>query len=372
MVRNSVKVVGFLIVLAVAFLPLFAQAQTPQQTLTQYISDLQKSPHNNTLRERIIRHVQTMRPAPAIPEEARRYFVKGTTLQKGAKDIGGYGLAVNAYNEALLLAPWWPEAYYNLSLALEQSGRFDDAAGALKLYLLTNPAPQDARAAQDRIYALEAKKEMAAKEVGERAAQASAKAQAGPISGGVSDAELRARATRDGASGVNFINLSRTINGDGWITSFSIYAQSYTHGWQSNSYARKLALLIFRAHGPNFDLVGSGPMQTIPSGGWDRKYTFTIPAIQVKKGDFIGWYYPDQGSICNGIGFCNTSNPGGVIAYDWVSGGGDDVRYTAPWGNQPELMGSVSQNAFASLLQVEGAGRIYSINVSGMTEAPFP
>ncbi len=42
-------------------------AQTPQETLNQYISDLQKNPDDYALREKIIKHVQTMKPAPAIP-----------------------------------------------------------------------------------------------------------------------------------------------------------------------------------------------------------------------------------------------------------------------------------------------------------------
>ncbi len=162
------------------FLLLFAiaipvHAQSAQELLKNYMFDLRKNPNDTTLREKIIRHTQTMSPAPAIPEEARRYFVKATTLQKETKDIGGYGLVINAYNQALLIAPWWPEAYYNLSLALEQSGRFDDAAGALKLYLLTNPGSQDVRAARDKIYALEAKKEMAQAEKIAKNAEAKAR-----------------------------------------------------------------------------------------------------------------------------------------------------------------------------------------------------
>jgi tetratricopeptide (TPR) repeat protein len=149
-----------------------AQAQAPQKTLNQYISDLQKNPNDNALREKIIKHVQTMKPAPAIPEEARRYFVKATTLMKGAKDEAGFGLAVDAYNQALLIAPWWPEAYYNFSFALESSGRFNEAINILKLYLLTNPIASDARAAQDRIYAIEAKKELTEAEKATKAKKA--------------------------------------------------------------------------------------------------------------------------------------------------------------------------------------------------------
>jgi hypothetical protein len=138
-------------------------AQSPKETLNQYIADLQKNPNDYALREKIIRHVQGMRQKPAIPEEARRHFIKAVTMQKEAKDTKGFESAANSYHQALLIAPWWPEAYYNLSIALEQSGQFDGAMKALRLYIMTNPAPADARAAQDKIYAIEAKKEMAAK-----------------------------------------------------------------------------------------------------------------------------------------------------------------------------------------------------------------
>lgn len=138
-------------------------AQSPKETLNQYIADLQKNPNDYALREKIIRHVQGMRQKLAIPEEARRHFIKAVTMQKEAKDTKGFESAANSYNQALLIAPWWPEAYYNLSIALEQSGQFDGAMKALRLYIMTNPAPADVRAAQDKIYAIEAKKEMAAK-----------------------------------------------------------------------------------------------------------------------------------------------------------------------------------------------------------------
>jgi len=133
---------------------------TPQQTLKQYISDLQNNPDDNALREKIIKYVQTMKQKPAIPEEARRYFVKAVTMQKEAKNTKGFEIAVTAYNQALLIAPWWPEAYYNLSIAMESSGQYDEAVQTLKLYLMTKPNASDVRAAQDKIYALEAKKEI--------------------------------------------------------------------------------------------------------------------------------------------------------------------------------------------------------------------
>lgn len=141
-----------------------AQTATPQQVLQQYVSDLQRSPDDTTLRERIIRHVQTMKKAPAIPEEARRHFIEGNALLKAAKDQKGYDLAIEAYRQCLLLAPWWAEANYNFAVALELANRFDSSMNALKLYIATNPGEEESRKAQDKIYELGAKKIIAARE----------------------------------------------------------------------------------------------------------------------------------------------------------------------------------------------------------------
>jgi tetratricopeptide (TPR) repeat protein len=110
-----------------------------------------------------------MKPAPAVPEEARKYFIEGGALIKGAKEQKGYELAIDAYKQALLIAPWWQDAYYNYSVALELAGSFDDAISNLKLYLATNPPEAESRAAQDKIYEIEAKKKLAVTEKTEAA-----------------------------------------------------------------------------------------------------------------------------------------------------------------------------------------------------------
>jgi len=148
-----------------AFLASFsahAQSSNPQDTLNQYISDLQKNPNNNALRERIIRHVQTMKPAPAIPESAREHFVMATTIRGGAKDIKGYSVAIKEYEEALLVAPWWSEALKELAIVQKLANQHDAAIQSLNLYILTNPP--DARNAQDEIYKIKAAKKLSALE----------------------------------------------------------------------------------------------------------------------------------------------------------------------------------------------------------------
>jgi tetratricopeptide (TPR) repeat protein len=140
-----------------------ASASSPREELKTLTAQLQKNPSDDSLREKIVKLAAKAKPAPGVSEEARRHFVKAVTLQKDAKDAEGYRSAVSAYDQALLIAPWWPEAYYNRSVALELLGRFEEAASSLKLYLASAPKGVDARAAQDHVYALEAKMESAQK-----------------------------------------------------------------------------------------------------------------------------------------------------------------------------------------------------------------
>jgi len=158
-------------VLIFALMPT-VQAQSPQQTLTQYVSDLQKNPNDNALREKIIRHVQTMKPAPPVPEEARRHYVMALTLFKGAKKIEDYGESIEEFKSALLIAPWWAEANRDLGMALEAAKRYDEAISALKLYMASSPGEEKARAAQDEIYKIEGMKKLAAREKQESSPQA--------------------------------------------------------------------------------------------------------------------------------------------------------------------------------------------------------
>lgn len=138
-----------------------AHAQSPREELQQMVEQLQKSPNDNALREKIITLAQDVKPALAVPPEAKRAFVMGGTYQKEAKSPEDFGLAVKAFQDASTAAPWWGDAYYNLSVALESVKRYDEAKNALTLYLLTKP--KDAEQTQERLYAIEAKKNLAAR-----------------------------------------------------------------------------------------------------------------------------------------------------------------------------------------------------------------
>lgn len=139
-------------------------AQTPREQLKQMVAQLQTSPGDNALREKIIKFAAAMKPAPAIPEEANRAYVKGGVFKLEAKDVTGYDLAISAFREAVRVAPWWGDAYFNLGVTLGLAGKYDEGIASLKLSILSAPAGSaEARDAQNRIYAIEAKAEIASK-----------------------------------------------------------------------------------------------------------------------------------------------------------------------------------------------------------------
>jgi ankyrin repeat protein len=161
----------FLLLFAIV-IPTQAQTANPQDTLNQYVADLQKSPDDAALRQKIIAFVQTMSPVPGIPEEANHHYVRASVFVKQAKADADYELAVNEYRQVLLIAPWWGSAYYNLAMVQRVRGRFDEATVNLKLCLLTNMNEKDAKEVQDALYAIEVEKELDTKRKAEAQAAA--------------------------------------------------------------------------------------------------------------------------------------------------------------------------------------------------------
>lgn len=149
-----------------------AQSADAQETLKQYISDLQKNPNDYALREKIIRLVQTMKPAPAVPEEAERYMARGGAAVKAAKNEKDFQDAALEFEKASLAAPWLAAAYYNLGITQDKAGKYREAIQSLKLYLLAAPEASDAKAVKTLVYEIEYRQEKAAKEREESSPQA--------------------------------------------------------------------------------------------------------------------------------------------------------------------------------------------------------
>lgn len=156
----------YIVLIVAVFLTSFsahAQPGNPQETLRQYVADLQKSPNDYALREKIINHVQTMRSVPAIPPEAEKFEGRAEFAFKNAKSEADFLDAACEYGKALLIAPWMGPYYFNQGLAYEKAGKPAEAKRSFEFYLLAVPNAQDSRDVRKRIAGLEYAMEKAAR-----------------------------------------------------------------------------------------------------------------------------------------------------------------------------------------------------------------
>lgn len=144
------------------------QAGRLREALAAYTTVLQGTAEGGgdeqRLSESIIALARRLSPPPAIPEEARRFSVRAHVWVKEAKSPSDFEEAAKEFAKALRIAPWWSDAYLNQGVVLEKAGKYDAAVRSFKLYLLASPAAADADKVRDQIYAIEVRKEMAAKD----------------------------------------------------------------------------------------------------------------------------------------------------------------------------------------------------------------
>ncbi|MCX7897800.1 MAG: hypothetical protein N2441_08000 [Rhodocyclaceae bacterium] len=98
---------------------------------------------------------------PAAGEEVRKLLIKA----KVALDAKDYAEAAALYAQAYRQAPWYAQLYHDRALLIGEMARrpadFDAAIREMRRYLVLTGNPADARAAQDKIYEWEAKRERA-------------------------------------------------------------------------------------------------------------------------------------------------------------------------------------------------------------------
>lgn len=98
--------------------------------------------------ERAAQSYRNAQVKPQLPEEAVRYKVQAelAVQQKRFDD------AVDLYDQALGVAPWWPAGNYNRGLILGELQDYQGGIRALQKYLKLEPDASNARAVQLKIY----------------------------------------------------------------------------------------------------------------------------------------------------------------------------------------------------------------------------
>ena len=115
--------------------------------------------------KKVIELAAQVGPLPQVPESARENFLKGSALIEAAKnerDVSklreDYRDAAGLLESALRDAPWLANAWYNLGVANDVLGFYDNAIEELQTYLKFNPQESNAEEARTRLYVIEGKK----------------------------------------------------------------------------------------------------------------------------------------------------------------------------------------------------------------------
>ena len=114
------------------------------------------------LREKIIKAVIASKTAPSIPEEARRHAIRAQVFVK-TQQSAGFAPGAAEMAQAVLIAPWWADGYYNLGVMQEGAEDYAGAIRSLRLSVLADPQGPNAEDIKTKTYELEVLQEEADK-----------------------------------------------------------------------------------------------------------------------------------------------------------------------------------------------------------------
>ena len=97
--------------------------------------------------------------AQNVSDEARRYFDRGMAAVELAKSPDDLKLAIAEFKQAIILAPDWADAHFNLGKVQEAAEMYREAVASLRKYLQLAPNASDADAVKSLINRIELKAE---------------------------------------------------------------------------------------------------------------------------------------------------------------------------------------------------------------------
>ena len=133
----------------------------PSKMFAATLSAYRQNSKDESLREKVIQSASALPAFPAIPEEARQLFALAANQIKLASTPDALNQPIGLLRKVVEIAPWWGDAYYNLSRALEMCGQYDEAFDQLNYYLELKPSEADAREARAHLVAIQIEKNAA-------------------------------------------------------------------------------------------------------------------------------------------------------------------------------------------------------------------
>ena len=147
--------INFLVLIFGLLLVNIATAESPHEQLQQMVEQLQKTPNDNALREKIIRLAPTLKPSPALPDAAITFEGRAQFAFKSAKSEDDFLAAAREYEKAVAAAPWVLGYYADLCTIYEKAGKFEDAKRHCGFYLIGLADPAQVTDVKRRIAGLE-------------------------------------------------------------------------------------------------------------------------------------------------------------------------------------------------------------------------
>ena len=147
--------IKFLVLVVGMLLANTASAETPREQFEQMVEQLQKTPTDDALREKIIKLARKMKPAPAVPDTAVAFEGRAQFAFKSAKSENDFLAAAQEYEKAVATAPWVPGYYADLCTIYEKAGKFEDAKRHCGFYLIGLFDPAQTTDVKRRIAGLE-------------------------------------------------------------------------------------------------------------------------------------------------------------------------------------------------------------------------
>jgi hypothetical protein len=126
-----------------------------QDQLGALTTQLQKTPTDSALREKIIKLAASMKPASTVPDEAIRFEGRAQYAFKSAKSEADYIVAAQEYEKAVAAAPWVSGYYSDLCTIYDKAGKPEDAKRNCGFYLVGLTDPDQITDAKRRIAGLE-------------------------------------------------------------------------------------------------------------------------------------------------------------------------------------------------------------------------
>lgn len=155
MKRQKVLCIAITLLFAALLPGVIVNAQTPREQLQQMVEQLQKTPTDNALRERVIKLAKTLEPPPAVPDEALRREGRGKFAFRNAKSNDDYVAAAKEYEEAVRIAPWINGYYSGLCTIYEKAEDYVTAKRNCEFSLIGVTDQSEINETKQRIAGLE-------------------------------------------------------------------------------------------------------------------------------------------------------------------------------------------------------------------------